>query len=57
MLESAKKGSADLIRAWSTYLPEAENMAIPTIFEVTVREGHVRMLQWLYDKRKLRVKK
>lgn len=57
MLESAKKGSADLIRAWSTYLPEAENMAIPTIFEVTVREGHVRLLQWLYDKRKLRVKK
>lgn len=47
VFESAKIGSLELILAWFTYLPEAQNLAMPKIFDVAVREGHVHLLQWM----------
>lgn len=47
VFESAKIGSVELNFAWFTYLPDAQDLANPRIFEVAVREGHVHLLQWL----------
>lgn len=47
VFESAKIGSVELILSWFTYLLEAQDLAMPKIFDVAVREGHVHLLQWL----------
>lgn len=56
VFDSAKLGSIELIQAWFTYFPEAEDLATPKIFEVAVREGHIHLLQWLLDQGKLKDK-
>lgn len=53
VFESAKIGSVKLIQAWFTYLPDAQDLATPKIFEVAAREGHVHLLQWLLDENRL----
>lgn len=53
VFESAKIGSVELVQAWFSYLPEAEDLATAKIFEAAVREGHVSLLGWLLGEAKL----
>lgn len=53
VMEAAKQGNIDMIQAWEAYIPGTAQETMSKIYEASVRAGHVNVLQWLYDTRRL----
>lgn len=50
---AAKQGNIELIKAWHLFYSDEESEASKKIYEVAVRNGHIHVLDWLYEGGKL----
>lgn len=55
VMEAAKQGSIEMIKAWEMYCPETSKETLAKIYEASVLVGHVHILQWLFDTGRLDV--